>query len=69
MKFFFSTDDNGAIRLRARLESDEMVGHFNNTLPAGTAFYGLPYALLKRLGHGMIEVDDQGHARVTEEAA
>jgi hypothetical protein len=59
--WFFSTTKDGTVYLQARLEGDGgMIGDAVRTVREGERFCGLTHAELKKVGAGIVEVDDNG---------
>jgi len=66
MKAFFTTDRDGAVHVRARMEGADAIGDFHRVLRAGQEFYGLSQEMLQDRGAGVIEVDGQGNVRLAD---
>lgn len=61
-RWYFALADNGAIELINALAQAR--GVQERLLPGKTFFHGLPYARLKLLRAGEIEISDDGRARI-----
>jgi hypothetical protein len=68
MKWMFNTR-NGQVQLLARAEDDGgIVGDAREVITRGQDFYGVPHTALVKAGAGVVEVDDDGKARIVKES-
>ena len=63
MRWYFELVDD-VIELQARLEDGDVVGDTRTEVKEGEEFYGIPWDELRKIGSGVVEVDEDGNAGV-----
>ena len=61
MKFFFNPLGDVVV-LRARLDDGERIGDARAEIADGQKFYNISYDELRKVGSGVVEVDEDGVA-------
>lgn len=66
MNWYFETDEQGVIQLRANMEAPGVVGHVFEEVRLGETFYGISYDALRIADAGILEVNEDGTASILE---